>query len=59
MKQIQTCASMRFGEKWNRETQSYAGGIRNGVWRKYLDTGELFLEETYTQDKDEVINSEL
>lgn len=38
-----------------REIQSYSGGIRNGVWKKFLDTGELFLEETYEQDKDEVL----
>ncbi len=38
-----------------REIQSYSGGIRNGVWKKFLDTGELFLEETYHQDKDEIL----
>lgn len=38
-----------------REVQSYSGGIRNGVWKKFLDTGELFLEETYVQDKDEIL----
>ena len=42
-----------------REIQSYSGGIRHGVWKKFLETGELFFEETYEQDKDEVINSEL
>ena len=42
-----------------REIQSYSGGIRNGVWKKFLDTGEMFFEEKYEQDKDEVINSEL
>lgn len=42
-----------------REIQSYSGGIRNGVWKKYLDTGELFLEETYIQDKDEIILEKL
>lgn len=41
-----------------RETQSYAGGIRNGVWKKYLDTGEMFFEETYQQDKDEILREE-
>lgn len=38
-----------------REVQSYSGGIRNGVWRKYLDTGELFFEERYEQDQDEIL----
>ena len=38
-----------------RERQQYSGGIRNGLWRKYLDNGELFFEETYEQDKDEVL----
>ena len=38
-----------------REIQHYSGGIRNGIWKKFLDTGELFLEETYEQDKDEVL----
>jgi antitoxin component YwqK of YwqJK toxin-antitoxin module len=42
-----------------REIQNYSGGIRNGIWKKFLDTGELFLEEKYVQDKDEVISSEL
>ena len=42
-----------------REIQSYSGGIRNGVWKKFLETGELFFEEKYEQDKDEIINSEL
>lgn len=42
-----------------REVQSYSGGMRNGVWKKYLDTGEMFFEESYAQDKDEVINSDL
>lgn len=42
-----------------RESQTYSGGIRNGVWKKYLDDGELFLEETYIQDKDEVLRSPL
>ena len=39
-----------------REIQSYSGGIRNGVWKKFLDTGELFFEETYQQDKDEILS---
>lgn len=38
-----------------RERQQYSGGIRNGLWRKYLDNGELFFEETYEQDKDEIL----
>ena len=38
-----------------REIQSYSGGIRNGVWKKYLDTGEMFFEERYEQDKDEIL----
>lgn len=38
-----------------REIQSYSGGIRNGVWKKFLDTGELFFEEKYEQDKDEIL----
>lgn len=38
-----------------RELQSYAGGIRNGVWKKYLDTGELFFEENYDQDRDLIL----
>ena len=38
-----------------REIQSYSGGIRNGVWKKFLDTGELFFEEKYDQDKDEIL----
>ena len=40
-----------------REIQCYAGGIRHGVWKKFLDSGELFFEETYVQDKDEILNS--
>lgn len=38
-----------------REIQSYSGGIRHGVWKKFLETGEMFFEETYEQDKDEVL----
>lgn len=38
-----------------REIQQYSGGMRNGTWKKFLDTGELFFEETYEQDKDEII----
>ena len=38
-----------------REIQHFSGGIRNGVWKKFLDTGELFFEETYEQDKDEIL----
>ena len=38
-----------------REIQSYSGGMRNGVWKKFLDTGELFFEEKYEQDKDEIL----
>ncbi|MBR4391138.1 MAG: toxin-antitoxin system YwqK family antitoxin [Bacteroidales bacterium] len=41
-----------------REVQSYSGGIRNGVWKKFLDTGELFLEERYEQDKDEILRDQ-
>lgn len=41
-----------------REVQSYSGGIRNGVWKKYLNTGELFFEETYEQDKDEILREQ-
>ena len=39
-----------------REVQSYSGGIRNGIWKKYLDTGEMFFEEKYEQDRDEILN---
>ena len=38
-----------------REIQSYSGGIRNGTWKKFLDTGEMFFEEKYEQDKDEIL----
>ena len=38
-----------------REIQSYSGGIRNGIWKKFLNTGELFFEETYNQDKDIIL----
>lgn len=41
-----------------REIQNYSGGIRHGVWKKFLDTGELFFEETYEQDKDEVLRDQ-
>lgn len=38
-----------------REIQQYSGGIRHGVWKKFLDTGELFFEETYEQGKEETL----